>query len=94
LRLVGLETLHDFKRNYPMARKTIDALIMETERAEWKTPQCIKERYRTADFLSGNRIIFNIKGNGFRLVIKINYRLRVVFVEWVGTHAEYDRKKF
>jgi mRNA interferase HigB len=94
LRLIGLETVHDFKRSYPMARKTIDAWIMEVEKADWETPQCIKERYRTADFLSGNRVIFNIKGNSFRLVVKINYRLRVVLVEWIGTHAEYDKKTF
>ena len=57
-------------------------------------PQDIKNRYRSADFLAGNRAIFNIKGNDFRLVVKIRYQNGIVVVEWVGTHAEYDKKRF
>ena len=68
--------------------------IVEVRSANWKTPQSIKDRYRTADFLSGNRVIFNIKGNHFRLVAKVNYGYQIVLVEWIGTHAEYDQKKF
>lgn len=94
MKLVGLLRLNDFKRDHSMVRKTLDAWIMEVEKAEWKNPQCIKDRYRTADFLSDNKVIFNIKGNSFRLVVRVDYVRCIVFVEWVGTHAEYNKKKF
>jgi mRNA interferase HigB len=94
LRLVGLNRLDDFKRSHSLARKTLDAWIIEVKNANWQSPKNIKERFRTADFLSDNRVIFNIKGNSFRLVVKVNYDLHVVLIEWVGTHAEYDRKEF
>jgi mRNA-degrading endonuclease HigB of HigAB toxin-antitoxin module len=60
----------------------------------WKTPHDIKRRYRSADFLADNRVIFDIKGNSYRLVVKVRYQNGLVVVEWVGTHAEYDKKKF
>ncbi len=94
MKLVGLLKLNDFKRDHSMVRKTINAWIMEVEKAHWINPQCIKDRYRTADFLSGNRVIFNIKGNSFRLVVRIDYVRQIVLVEWIGTHAEYDKRKF
>jgi mRNA interferase HigB len=62
--------------------------------AEWKTPQDIKNRYSSADFLADNRVIFDIKGNHYRLVVKVRYQGEIVVVEWVGTHAEYDKQDF
>ncbi len=94
MRLVGLGMLADFKKSHSLARKPIDAWMIEVEKANWQNSHSIKERYRTADFLSENRVIFNIKGNSFRLVAKVSYSLQIVVVEWIGTHAEYDRKKF
>lgn len=94
MKLLGLEILDTFKKHHALARKTIDAWMMEVQKANWKSPKSVKERYKSADFLSGNRVIFNIKGNSFRLVVKINYSVQIVVVQWIGTHAEYDRKKF
>jgi len=58
---------------------------------DWESPAQVKEKYRSASFVGENRVIFNIKGNDYRLVVKINYPYQVVYVRCVGTHAEYDK---
>ena len=63
------------------------------EEAEWKGSADVKARYPTASFLSDNRVIFNIKGNKFRLETKINYDVKVVLAKRIGTHAEYSKWK-
>ena len=60
-------------------------------KVDWESPAQVKENYRSASFVGENRVIFNIKGNDYRLVVKINYPYRVVYVRFVGTHAEYDK---
>ncbi|CAG9169947.1 hypothetical protein LMG23994_01743 [Cupriavidus pinatubonensis] len=55
------------------------------------TPQDIKDRYPTASFVGRNRVIFNIKGNDYRLIVAIAYRIGVVYIKFIGTHGEYDR---
>lgn len=62
--------------------------------AQWKTPQDIRNAIRSADFLSGNRIIFNIGGNKHRLLVVVVYQAGRVYVQWIGTHAEYSKKTF
>ncbi len=73
------------------AKGPLDAWFYETKKAVWKTPADIKAMYRSADILKDNRIVFNIGGNKYRLVVKINYPTQTVFVRFVGTHREYDR---
>jgi len=63
----------------------------EAEHAGWKSPEEIKERYASASILPDKRVVFNIKGNNYRLVVKIHYNTGVVFIRFVGTHEEYDR---
>ena len=93
--LVGSDKLDTFAKQYAQALKPLQAWRAEVKAAVWKTTQDIKNRYRSADFLAGNRVIFNIKGNDYRLVVKVRYgKDGVVIVEWVGTHAEYTKKKF
>ena len=94
MRLVGLFKLEDFKRKHAAARGQLDAWRIEVEAAEWSGPQDIKRRYATASFLAGDRVIFNIKGNSFRLVIKARYQNEIVVIEWIGTHAEYSKVDF
>jgi mRNA interferase HigB len=65
--------------------------IEETENADWTTPDDIKKRYSTASFLADNRVSFNIAGNKYRLIVKVNYRFHMVYIRFVGTHAEYSR---
>jgi mRNA interferase HigB len=66
------------------------AWYREVLKEDWDTPAKLKEKYRNASIVGGNRVVFNIKGNDYRLVVKINYPGRIVFVRFVGTHAEYD----
>jgi mRNA interferase HigB len=72
----------------------LQSWVKEVEAADWKTPQDVKNRYRSVDYLPGNRIIFNIKGNNYRLVVVVVYQAGVVRVSWIGTHAEYDKMNF
>lgn len=94
MRILGLPILEEFKRKHADSRGQLDTWRAEVEREEWRTPQDIKRRYRNADFLSDNRVIFNIKGNSYRLVAKVRFQSGIVLVEWVGTHAEYSKQKF
>lgn len=92
--LVGEENIQAFVARHAQALKAMQAWVAEARTSIWRTPQDIKNRYRSADFLADNRVIFDIKGNNYRLVVKVRYQGGIVLVEWVGTHAEYDKKKF
>jgi len=94
MRILGLPLLVDFKQAHADARCPLEAWQIEVEREDWQTSQEIKRRYRSADFLADNRVIFNIKGNRYRLLVQVRYRNGIVVVEWVWTHAEYTKKKF
>ena len=94
MRILSLPLLEDFKRHHADVRGQLDAWRDEVERETWQTPQDIKQRFKSADFLDDNRVIFNIKGNSYRLVVQVRYRGGIVVIEWVGTHAEYNKKKF
>lgn len=59
-------------------------------KAHWETPTDIKMRYRSASFLHNRRVVFNIKGNDYRLIVSVAYRFQAVYVKFIGTHAEYD----
>jgi mRNA interferase HigB len=76
---------------HPGVEKALTAWEKEVEHARWQSPDDIKARYRSADFLPGNRVVFNIKGNHYRLVVKIHYNTGVIYIRFVGTHEEYDQ---
>ncbi len=94
MRILGLPILEAFKKDHAASLGPLDAWQTDVERENLKTPHDIKRRYRSVDFLADNRVIFDIKGNSYRLVVKVRYQNGLVVVEWVGTHAEYDKKKF
>jgi mRNA interferase HigB len=73
------------------SRKLFPAWLDDTEKAEWKTPSDIRQRHRTADFLPGDRVVFNLGGNHYRIVTAIDYARQVVLIRWVGYHRDYDR---
>jgi len=73
------------------ARKLLPAWLYDTEKATWKTPTDIRARHRTADFLPGNRVVFNLGGNDYRIVAVIDYSRQTVLVRWVGYHKSYDK---
>lgn len=90
MRVFSLSTLRSFWEKHEDAEQPLRAWFAEAERADWTGPQDIRDRYRSADFLRGNRVVFNIKGNTYRLIVAIKYDFKAVYVRFVGTHAEYD----
>ena len=72
------------------ARRQFDAWLAEALEADWRSPAAVKAKYASASIVGGNRIVFNISGNRYRLVVAINYRFGVVDIRFFGTHAEYD----
>lgn len=94
MRILGRDRLLQCGKRHADAKKALDAWFKEAENSTWQSTQDIKNRYRSADFLADNRVIFNIKGNSYRLVVKVRYQNGIIVVEWVGTHAEYSKKKF
>ena len=82
-------TLREFWEHYPNAEEPLLAWYREVVREDWDTPAKVKAKYRSVSFV-GDRVVFNIKGNDYRLVVWINYPYRMVYVRFVGTHAEYD----
>jgi mRNA interferase HigB len=94
MQLLGLPKLEAFKETHADSRGPLDAWRSDVEAAQWSGPQDVKDRYPSASFLADNRVIFNIKGNAYRLVVKVRYQNEIVLIEWVGTHAEYDKQDF
>jgi mRNA interferase HigB len=92
--VIGRKRLEKFKRKHADAKGAIDAWLSEALDASWKRPRDIKERYPHASILANNRVVFNIKGGNYRLVVIVRYVSGAVLVEWVGTHAQYDRMRF
>ena len=90
MRIIAKGTLRAFWTSHPDAEEPLLAWYREVEKEDWSQPAQVKEKYRSASIVKGSRVVFNIKGNDYRLVVKINYPYRVVYVRFVGTHVEYD----
>jgi len=76
---------------YKMAKTQIEAWINDFEKNNYTTPNEIKAKYSTADFVGNNTVIFNIKGNDYRLIVRIRYQFERIYIIWFGTHTEYDK---
>jgi len=83
--------LREFWGKYTDCEQQLKSWYQEAESSDWKTPKDIKIEYPSASFLPGNRVVFNIKGNHYRLIVKVNYDYQMVWVRFIGTHAEYDK---
>lgn len=92
MKVLDRERLERFCRKHAAARGWIESWLAEVESAAWATPQDIRRRYASASFLPGNVVIFNVKGNAYRLEVTVAYRTGVVIIGWIGTHAEYDER--
>jgi mRNA interferase HigB len=90
MRVIALKHIRDFCRKHPNAAQPLLAWAEEARFSQWRTPQDIKQRYGSASFLGSNRVVFNIKGNEYRLVVAVAYRFQAVYVKFIGTHAAYD----
>lgn len=91
--MIALSTLKSFWENNPAYVDAADALLAwfrHTLRADWSSPADVKKDFRNASILKDGRVVFNIAGNKYRLVVWINFAYRVVYIRFVGTHAQYD----
>ena len=91
MRIISRKTLREFWGKHKAAEKPLKAWFADTKNAQWNNSMDIKSQYRNARFLTENRVIFNIKGNKYRLITAINYDFNVVYIRFIGTHKEYDK---
>jgi len=91
VRIIAISTLRNFREVHADAEEPIKAWYQEAKVADWSTPDQVKAMYRNASVVGDNRIVFNIAGNKYRLIVKFNYAYRIGYVRFAGTHAEYDR---
>jgi len=90
-RIVAKRTIREFWEKHSDSKEYLQTWYQTVKAAEWKTPNDIKEFYATISILKNSRVVFNIKGNDFRLVAKINYKKKWLFIKFIGTHEEYDK---
>jgi mRNA interferase HigB len=91
MRVISRKWLNELARKHPDAKPGLDAWFHEAEGADWANPAQVKAEYATASILRNSRVVFNIGGNKYRLVVRINYAYRVVYVRFAGAHSEYDQ---
>ena len=91
MRTIARRTLREFWTRHATAEQPLRAWYAEAKAAEWASPQVVRDRYPSASILGGNRVVFKISCNNYRLIAKINYAFAIVYIRFVGTHAEYDR---
>ena len=91
MRIISKKTLREFWQIHADAEQPLKACHAKVKLAEWKTSNDIKNDYRNASFVANNRIIFNIKGNTYRLVVAINYDFGIIYIRFIGNHKDYDK---
>ena len=91
MRIISRRTLRDFWSKHPDAEQPLRAWFQEARRAAWKNPGDIKAQYAHASILKDNRVVFNIAGNKYRLVVRLNYDFGIAYIRFLGTHKDYDK---
>ena len=91
MRVISRKPLREHWERRPDSEKELAAWFREAKRAQWRLPADVKEKYGNASILRNNRVVFNICGNKYRLIVWINYPVGIIYVRFVGTHGEYDR---
>ncbi len=81
----------EYGRSHASAQEALRAWFEEVEEAGWKHPNDVKRLYPSASIIDGERVVFNVKGNQYRVVVAIKYRYHAVYIRFIGTHAEYDK---
>jgi mRNA interferase HigB len=90
MRIIAKKTLREFWEHHTDAQQSLQAWYADVQQADWKLPSDVKSEYRSVSFIANNRAVFNIKGNKYRVIVAIHYEYRIVYIRFVGTHAEYD----
>jgi mRNA interferase HigB len=89
VRIISRKKLKEFWERHTDARSSLESWLADVRQADWQMPNDIKMVYRNASFVANNRIIFNIKGNKYRLIVVVQYAYKIVFIRFIGTHQEY-----
>jgi len=90
MRIVATKVLRDFWNRHPEAKGPLEAWIDQARTADWRQPADIKAQFRSASVLKNRRVVFNIGGNAYRLIVAVAYRYSALYIKFIGTHAEYD----
>ena len=90
MRLIAIGTLRNFWRTHPDSREQLQAWYKLMKSASWETPNDVERQFRSASIIGDNRVVFNIAGNKYRLIVKIHYNTGIVYLRFVGTHKQYD----
>lgn len=93
MRIIAKKTIKEFYEQtiYSDSKSSLEAWYKEVLKANWDNPNKIKEQYSSASIVGNNRVVFNIHGNKYRLIVKINYDAKIVFIRFIGTHEQYDK---
>ena len=97
MRIIARRTLHEFVRrragskDHQALKAALDAWFDEVKKARWASTAHVKRHYATASIVSADRIVFNIKGNDYRLVVAVDFEKGIVWIKWIGTHKDYDK---
>ena len=90
MNIISKKSIKEFSLIHPDAEQSLKLWYSRAKKAKWKTPNDIKEVYPSASIIENNRVVFNIKGNHYRLVVAIKYDFETIYIRFIGTHAEYD----
>ena len=97
MRIIARRTLRDFAasrtghKDQPALKMAIDAWFDEVRRARWRNTADVRRLYATASVISADRVVFNLKGNSYRLVVAVDFEKAIVWIKWIGTHRDYDQ---
>lgn len=97
MRIIARRTLREFvgnlagQKDQPAVKAALDAWFDEVSKADWASTADVKRLYATASIVSAERIVFNIKGNDYRLVVSVDFEKGIVWIKWIGTHRAYDK---
>ncbi|HLY58691.1 MAG TPA: type II toxin-antitoxin system HigB family toxin [Stellaceae bacterium] len=96
MRIIARRTLREFvdslagHKDQPAVKATLDAWFDEVKKARWAGASDVKRSYATASIVTAERIVFNVKGNAYRLVVAVDFEKGIVWIKWIGTHKDYD----
>ena len=91
MRIIARRTLREYWERHQPAEQPLKAWFREAAAADWTSRDDVKRRYRHASILKGNRVVFNIGGNNYRLIVQINYDFKIIYIRFVGSHEAYDK---
>ena len=91
MRIIARSTLREFWQKYPDSEQSLKAWFYDVKSANWQSPSEIKNVYANASIIANNRVVFNIRGNRYRLIVHVRYDIGIVFIRFIGTHQDYDQ---